>query len=158
LYEIAGGLTRRERKDCSLQPTMLVHDAFLALGRQRNLRGSTRPTLLAAAAQFMRRLLIDRARARRRIKRGGEKSREALPTTLADVAKNNEALEVHDAIDALRRHCEMTARIVELRFFGGMSHAEIAAATGISERTIGEKWRFAKAWLHRAMNPRTSGE
>ena len=78
---------RHERVDCSLQSTMLVHDAYLALNRQRNLRGSQRPALLAAAAQFMRRLLIDKARARRRIKRGGDKFRESLPPTLANLAK-----------------------------------------------------------------------
>jgi DNA-directed RNA polymerase specialized sigma24 family protein len=76
-----------------------------------------------------------------------------LPSSVADDAKNIDVLELHDALDALKEHCAMTSSIVEMRFFGGMTHAEIAQVLGLSERTIGEKWRFAKVWLYRAMNP-----
>jgi RNA polymerase sigma factor (TIGR02999 family) len=151
LYEIAASLMRREPRNCSLQSTILVHDAYMALSRQRNLQDSERPALLAAAAQIMRRLLIDRARARQRQKRGGKKVRETLPDSLADDAKTTDVLELHQALEALSGKCATTARIVEMRFFGGMTHAEIAEVLGLSERTIGERWRFAKAWLCRAM-------
>ena len=153
LREVAGNLMRWERPGCSLQSTILVHDAFMALARQRNLQTSDRPALLAAAAQTMRRLLVDNARAGRRHKRGGKDVIGSLPTSLADDAKNIDVRELHDALNALKEHCETTTRIVEMRFFSGMTHAEIAQVTGLSERTIGEKWRFAKAWLYRAMNP-----
>ena len=158
LYEIAANLMRREPSESSLQSTMLVHDAFMALCRQRNLQGSEQSALLAAAAQIMRRLLIDRARARQRHKRGGKKGRESLPDFLADDAKAAEVLELHEALETLKAKCETTAQVVEMRFFGGMTHAEIAQVMRLSERTIGEKWRFAKAWLYRAMNSQLPGE
>ena len=151
LYEIAANLMRREPSNCSLQSTILVHDAYLTLSRQRNLQASERPALLAAAAQIMRRLLVDRARARQRHKRGGKKIRETLPDSLAADAKNTDVLELHQALEALSEKCETTGKIVEMRFFGGMTHSEIAQVMGLSERTIGEKWRFAKAWLYRAI-------
>jgi RNA polymerase sigma factor (TIGR02999 family) len=144
---------RWERAGCSLQSTILVHDAFMALARQRNLQASDRSSLLAAAAQTMRRLLIDNARAGQRQKRGGNDFIVSLPPSLADDARRIDERELHDALNALKEHCETTARIVEMRFFSGMTHAEIALVTGLSERTIGEKWRFAKVWLYRAMNP-----
>jgi RNA polymerase sigma factor (TIGR02999 family) len=153
LHEVAGNLMKRERPGCSLQPTILAHDAYLTLARQRNLRGCNRAALLAAATTIMRRLLVDSARMRRRLKRGAGKIENSLPALLTDDANTSDALEIHEAVDALRRHCKTTARIVELRFFHGMTHAEIAEVTGLCQRTVGEKWRFAKAWLQRAMNP-----
>ena len=158
LYEIAAGLMRREASNCSLQSTILVHDAYLALSRQRNLQDSERPALMAAAAQIMRRLLIDRARGRQRQKRGGKKVRETLPDSLADDAKTTDVLELHQALEALGGKCATTARIVEMKFFGGMTYPEIAEVLGLSERTIGEKWRFAKAWLGRAMQSDCPGD
>jgi RNA polymerase sigma-70 factor, ECF subfamily len=152
LHEVAVKLMRRERPDSSLQSTILVHDAFLALRRQRNLQSSERCRLLAAAAQIMRRQLVDSARARRRQKRGGSRLRESLPPTLTVDANEIDVLELHDALKVLKSRHETTANIVEMKFFGGMTHAEIAEVTGLSERTIGEKWRCAKAWLYRAMN------
>jgi RNA polymerase sigma-70 factor, ECF subfamily len=143
---------RRERPDCPLQSTILVHDAYMALDRQRNLQGSDRSTLLAASARIMRRLLVDCARGRRRQKRGGEKVINFLPPDAADDATPIDALELHEAIEALKAHSAVSADIVELKFFGGMSHAEIAQVTGLCERTIGEKWRFARAWLFRSMS------
>jgi RNA polymerase sigma factor (TIGR02999 family) len=152
LYEVADKLMRRERLDCSLQSTMLVHDAYMVLRRQRNLLARSRPELLAASAKIMRRLLVDHARARVRLKRGGKKPKETLPSAIPDDANSIDMLKLHEALDALSRRCDTTARIVEMRFFGGMTHAEIAQVIGLSERTIGEKWRFAKAWLYRAMS------
>ncbi len=153
LHQVASNFMRWERPGCSLQSTILVHDAFMALARQRNLQTSDRSSLLAAAAQTMRRLLIDNARAGQRHKRGGKDVIGSLPPALTDDAKSFDVSELHDALNALREQCETTARIVELRFFSGMTHAEIAQVTGLCERTICEKWRFAKAWLYRAMNP-----
>lgn len=76
-----------------------------------------------------------------------------MPPSLSDEAKTIDVLELHEALDTLKDRCQTTASIVEMRFFGGMSHAEIAQVTGLSERTVGERWRFAKTWLYRAMNP-----
>jgi RNA polymerase sigma factor (TIGR02999 family) len=151
LHGIASKLMRSERPDCPLQSTILVHDAYIALSRQRNLEACDQPTLLAAAALIMRRLLVDSARACRRQKRGGKKVKQFLPPSLTRDANTIADVELRDALDALRAHCETTARIVELRFFGGLTHAEIAEKTGLCERTVGERWRFAKAWLHRAI-------
>lgn len=158
LHEIASHLMRREPPDCTLQSTILVHDAFLTLQRQLNLRTADRPVLLAAAARTMRRLLVDHGRSRRRLKRGGRRSRETLPDSLADAANPIDVLELHDALEGLQQRCPVTADIVEKKFFGGMTHEEIAEVTGLSERTIGEKWRFAKAWLYRVLTPQTQGE
>jgi RNA polymerase sigma factor (TIGR02999 family) len=153
LYEVAGSLMKRERPDCSLQSTILVHDAYMALRRQRNLQASDRPRLLAAAAKIMRRTLVDCARGRRRQKRGGDKTREVMPPAIIDDADTIDVLELNEALDALKRRCELTASIVEMKFFGGMTHAEIAEATGLCERTVGERWRFARTWLYDVMNP-----
>jgi RNA polymerase sigma factor (TIGR02999 family) len=152
LYEVADKLMRRERLDCSLQSTMLVHDAFMVLRRQRNLPVTNRPVLLAASAKIMRRLLVDHARARVRLKRGGKNHKESLPSALPDDANSIDVLKLHEALDALSKQCDTTARIVEMRFFGGMTHAEITSVLGLSQRTIGNKWRFAKVWLYRAMS------
>jgi RNA polymerase sigma factor (TIGR02999 family) len=153
LYEVAGNLMKRERPDCSLQSTILVHDAYMALRNQRNLQASDRPRLLAAAAKIMRRTLVDCARARRRQKRGGDKTREVMPPAIIDDADTIDVLELHEALDALKKRCEVSASIVEMKFFGGMTHAEIAEVTGLCERTVGDKWRFARTWLYRVMNP-----
>lgn len=153
LYEVAGKLMNRERPGCLLESTILVHDAYMVLRRQRNLQASDRPVLLAAAAKIMRRILVDNARAQLRQKRGGNKTREHLPPSLIDDANTVDVLELHEALSALKLRCESTASIVEMRFFGGMTHAEIAQVTGLSERTVGERWRFAKTWLYRVLNP-----
>jgi RNA polymerase sigma factor (TIGR02999 family) len=153
LYQVAGQLMKRERPDCSLQSTILVHDAYMALRQQRNLQGSDRPRLLAAAAKIMRRTLVDCARARRRQKRGGDKTREIMPPAIIDDSDTIDVLELHEALDALKKRCGSTAAIVEMKFFGGMTHAEIAEVTGLCERTVGDKWRFARVWLYRVMNP-----
>lgn len=151
LYEIASKLMLREPPDCSLQSTMLVHDAFLKLQRQRNLQGSERVQLLAAGAQIMRRLLVDQARARGRSKRGGGKKKNSLSPPIADDANTIDVLDLADALDALRRQQDVAAEIVEMKFFGGMTHEEIAEVTGLRPRTVKAKWAFAKAWLYRAL-------
>ncbi len=154
LHDIASNLMRREPPDCSIQSTILVHDAYLKIQQQLNLRSADRAELLAAAAKIMRRLLVDHARRRRRLKRGGKNSRKRLPDSVVDDANPFDVVELHDALEDLRQRCEVTADIVEKKFFGGMTHEEIAEVTGLSERTVGEKWRFAKAWLYRSMTPR----
>ena len=156
LHAIASELMLHEPPDCSIQSTMLVHDAFLKLQRQSNLQEADRPALLAAAAKIMRRLLVDHGRKRARLKRGGKNAKKNLPRVIADDANPFDIVELHDAIEVLRNHSEVSADIVEKKFFGGMTHAEIAQVVGLSERTVGEKWRFAKAWLYRSMTPHES--
>lgn len=155
LYRIAASLMRREPPDCSLQATILVHDAYMALEKQRNVREAGLPVKLAAAAKTMRRILIDHARSARRQKRGGKYSKKLLPPEVADVANPVDRLELTEAIAALREQCPQSADIVEMKFFGGMSHEEIGQVVGLSERTVGDRWRFAKRWLYRAMTPNT---
>ena len=149
LRSLAGGYLRREKPGHTLQATELVHEAFLKLVRQDQVDWKGRTHFFAVGAVTMRRILVDHARAKQRKKRGG---------TLLPVVINEEQLSVsiqnHDdilAVDqALAKLAEIDARqarIVELRFFGGLTGEEIAEALGVSRRTVQQEWRIARAWL-----------
>ena len=153
---------RRESAGHTLQPTALVHEAYLRLVDQRRARWESRTQFFAVAAQAMRRVLVDHARARRRAKRGGG----ASPVTLADAldAATESASAVTDVagVDALALDEALTrfaaldpgkARLVELRYFAGLSIPEAAAALGVSPATVGREWAVARAWLRREMAP-----
>jgi RNA polymerase sigma factor (TIGR02999 family) len=140
---------RGERRGHTLQPTALVHEAYLRLAEQTRVQWKSRVHFLAVAATMMRRILVNHARSRSRQKRGGEALRLTFDEGLAtesrrelDLVALDEALERLGAIDAQQ------ARLVELRFFAGMTAEEAAAALGISERTAHRDWAMAKAWLH----------
>jgi RNA polymerase sigma-70 factor, ECF subfamily len=146
---------RREDAGHTLQPTALVHEAYLRLIDQRRAHWESRSQFFAVAAQAMRRILVDHARTRGRDKRGGG----ATPVTLADA---DAAVESGDAVDALALDDALTrfaaidpakARLVELRYFGGLSIPEAAAALGISQATAGREWAVARAWLRRELAP-----
>ena len=148
-----------ERAGHSLQPTALINEAWLILKRQRNLDLNDRPAFLAAAACTVRRILVDHARRRNAEKRGGQMVRQnPLHITLADYANDVDFVGIHEALDELSRHSERAARIVELRFFGGMTGEEIASEIGISLRTVNNDWKFAKAWLYRQLNNESAEE
>jgi len=148
LRRLAGKFFRDERADHTLQPTALVHEAYLRLVDQTRVGWEGRSHFLAIAAKVMRRVLIDHARGRARRRRGGGRvvsglDSEVLPTefTRAELLDVNEALDKLAALDARQ------AQVVEMRFFGGMTMEEIAEALGASKRTIEDDWTHAKAWL-----------
>jgi RNA polymerase sigma factor (TIGR02999 family) len=152
--QIAARQLRAERPDHTLDPTALVHELYLRLVDQRRATWQNRAHFFAIAAQLMRRILVDHARARQADKRGASTTFVSLAAASdkpeergrADVLAIDEALERLAAIDADQ------VRIVELRFFAGLTVDETAHALGRSPRTIKREWRLAKAWLFRELN------
>lgn len=145
----AAGYLRRERRDHTLEPTALVHEAFLRLLDQRQVDWQSRTHFVAVAASTMRRVLVDHARHRQRAKRGGgtlcrvtlEPELAAAPASDVDIVALDQALEQLQQLDAQQ------ARLVELRFFGGLSGEEAAQVIGVSESTAKRDWRSARAFL-----------
>lgn len=149
LRRLAAYYMKNERPDHTLQPTALVHEAYLRLvGRgQRDWRD--RAHFFAVAAETMRKLLVDHARARLAAKRGGNQTRVDVKTpTAPDTSESEDLIALHEALARLNERDPRQARVVELRHFGGLSIAEVAAVLGISERTVKREWGMAKAWLH----------
>lgn len=156
LRSLAASYMSREGHAASLRPTALVHEAYEKLIGQRNLDPANRPSFFAAAAAIMRRVLIDHARARKADKRGGDSRPVALDSGIVDPteARPPEPIDVLVLDEALSRLAELHARaakVVELRYFAGLSAAEAALALGVSERLVFEDWAFAKAFLHREL-------
>lgn len=152
LRRVAAACMRRERPGQTLQATALVHEAYVRLFQDTRLSWSSRAHFIGIAARSMRQILIERARARGAAKRGGGRVRVTLQTGLVRGADSSFDLEVLD--DALTRLGEMDAdlaRVVELRFFGGLSVEEAAEALGISPATVKRRWTLAKAWLLREL-------
>lgn len=145
-------LMASERTGHTLQPTALVHDAFVAISAQRQAPPSAE-MLLAAGALTMRRLLIDSVRQRRRIKRGGRLVRMDIdPDEVCAPALEEDLVALDDAISALERVEPDAARVVTLRYFGGMTLAETARVLGISCRSVDRLWAFARSWLLRELH------
>ena len=154
LHAIAERALTGERAGHSLQPTLLVNDAYLRLQQQKNVDPKHRSMMLAAGATIIRRLLVDYARTRKRKKRGGNEGRGIpLHVSMADDAKGLDVLDLNDALEALAKELPRAAQIVELKFFGGLTGEEIAAQLSISLRTVNNDWKFAKAWLYRELGP-----
>jgi RNA polymerase sigma factor (TIGR02999 family) len=144
---------RRERPGQTLQTTDLIHEAYIRLVDQRNEHWQNRAQFFGIAAQVMRRILVDRARARHRAKRGGGELRISLNEGIAFAqSKDVNLLALDEALNRLADIDVQQSKIVELRFFAGLSVEETAEALGISPRTVKRSWRFAKAWLHREMS------
>lgn len=149
LRELAATYLRRESPDHTLQPTALVHEAYMRLIEQQALQHSRcREQFLGLACTMMRRILVDHVRGRRALKRGGDGIRVAFVADLLvwkhpaiDLMALDEALEELDRLSARQR------QVVEMRFFGGMTEPEVAAALGIAERTVRADWAMARAWL-----------
>lgn len=153
LRGLAGTLLEGERGDHTLQPTALVHEAYLRLVGQDRVAWQGRAHFFAIAAQAMRRILIDHARARGRDKRGAGRERVELETSVlgaADVARLD-VVAVHEALERLATVSEDQARIAELRFFGGLPMESVAEVLGRPLRSIEREWRFARAWLASAL-------
>ncbi len=154
VYEELRGLAVRklqmEAPGQTLQPTALVHEAWLRLSGDREVPFENRAHFFAAAAEAMRRILIDRARARLAAKRGGKLERVDLDgVELAIAADDDTLLAVHEALHRLAEHDADAAAFIQLRFFAGMTNEEAALALGLSERTARRRWSFARAWLYR---------
>jgi RNA polymerase sigma-70 factor, ECF subfamily len=150
LRRIASRQLGRERGDHTLQPTALVHEAFLRMAGQRSQNWQNRLHFLGVAATMMRRVLIDHAKARTRDKRGGDQQRIELKDTLT--ASENRAIEVlaiDEALERLTRMDPLQGRIVELRFFGGLSVEETSEVTRVSTATVKRYCNSARAWLQR---------
>ncbi len=140
---------RRERPDHTLQPTALVHEAYLQLIDQSRVSWENRAHFFGAAARLMRRVLVDHARAHQAEKRGSGEEKLALDEAIA-VPENKDLniLALNDALEELARLDEQQSRIVELRYFGGLSIEETATITGVSPATVKREWAMAKVWLH----------
>ena len=152
LRRLAHGHLRRERPDHTLQTTALVHEAYVRLVDQQEANWKNRAQFFAVAAQTMRRILVEYARARHYAKRGGGAQQVALDEAM--VVSSERAAEVVALDEAFLRLAELDrarARLVELRFFGGLSIEETAEVLGVSPGTVMRDWTLAKAWLQREM-------
>jgi RNA polymerase sigma factor (TIGR02999 family) len=142
----------RERPDHTLQPTALVHEAYMRLANFRDLHWKNRVHFFAISAQVMRRVLVDFARSRDRRKRGGASRRLSLDEC-ADLSADDDSalLALDDALNALALDDPRQCQVVEMKFFGGLSTEEIAESLGVSPETVLRDWRLAKLWLLREM-------
>jgi RNA polymerase sigma-70 factor, ECF subfamily len=148
LRRIAGRQMRGERADHTLQPTALVHEAFLRLVDQQDVEWQSRAQFFGVAARMMRRLLVDHARRRRAAKRGTPVAVTEEILRLGNAAgQAEEILAVHEVLKRLTELDPRQARVVELRYFGGLSVAETAEALGIAARTVKLDWAMAKGWM-----------
>ena len=152
LHGMAQRRLRRERQATTLQTTALVHEAYLRLVDQQRVEWRDRGHFLALAATMMRRVLVDRARARQAGKRGSGEAAIAL-TDVEEMGVDPavEVLDVDRALERLAAAFPRPARVVELRFFGGLELQEIGAVIGVTERTVKRDWAFARAWLAREL-------
>jgi len=152
LRRLAAGQMRHERRDHTLQATALVHEAYLRLVDQREASSENRAHFFGTAASVMRRILIDHARARQADKRGGDQVRVDLDEAGGVAAEHSDSLvELDAAVDRLAAIDPRRARVVELRFFGGLTVEEIAGVMGVGTRTVDRDWRVARAWLRREL-------
>jgi RNA polymerase sigma-70 factor (ECF subfamily) len=153
LHRLAAHYLRGERSDHTLQPTALVHEAYIRLTKLHEIDWQSRAHFFATAAKLMRRILVDHARAQ------GAGKREALhnAVSLEDVlvvspSRSSELIALDEALEKLAQLDARRSKIVELRFFGGLSEEETGTVLGISARTVKRDWRVAKAWLLNELN------
>ena len=154
LRRLASNYLRRERVGHTLQPTALVNEAYLKLIDQKNAKWQNRAQFFGISAQLMRRILVDHARQRQAVKRGGsDQQRLSITSAQADVIHQPEIdlLALNEALDELAQMDPQQSRIVELKFFGGLSIDETAEVLGISHATVERDWKSARAWLRRQL-------
>ena len=153
LRSLAANYLRRERPDHTLQPTALVHEAYLRLVDQTRVNWQNRAHFFGIAAQMMRRILVDHARKHAADKRGGEVHLFSLDENIDKaIERSDELIALDDALKELAEIDEQKARIVELRYFGGLTVEETAEVLNVTPVTIKRHWRAAKAWLYGQMN------
>ncbi len=149
LRRLAGGLLRWERPDHTLQPTALIHEAYLRLTNQPDVHWQNRSHFFAIAAKIMRQILVNHALAHRAAKRGGGSLRVTLNEAIPAPQKQDyDVLALDESLKKLAQRDPRKSRIVELRFFGGLSNEEIVEVMGISLATLHREWRMTKAWLY----------
>jgi RNA polymerase sigma factor (TIGR02999 family) len=153
LRRLAGRYLNHEREGHTLETHDLIHEAFLRLVGQRQVDWQSRAHFFGIAAQMMRRILVDHARRRGAQRHGGD-VRQLLLDEVDDLALHRDAdlVALNEALTELAAVDESLARIVDLRFFGGFEHDEIAALLGVSNPTVRRRWRLAKAWLYRRLS------
>ena len=152
LHRLAGAYLRSERREHTLQPTALVNEAYLKLIRQRNIQWQNRAQFFGVAAQLMRRILVDHARATYADKRGGDRVNVSLKNIGAfGTQPTTDVLALHDVLNRLAEIDANQSRIVELRFFGGLTIDEAAEVMQVSHSTVEREWKIAKAWLKREL-------
>jgi RNA polymerase sigma factor (TIGR02999 family) len=153
LRRLASNYLRRERAEHTLQPTALVNEAYLKLVDQRSAKWQNRAQFFGIAAQLMRRILVDHARQHQAAKRGGSEQRRISITSAERVVEQPEVdlLALNEALDELTQMDPQQSRIVELKFFGGLSIDEIAEVLSIGHATVERDWKMARAWLRRQL-------
>jgi len=154
LRELAASKMANEAAGHTLQPTALVHEAWLRLVAGQNPKFENQAHFFAAAAEAMRRILIDRARQKRAMRHGGGQQRVNLQTVdIAAPCDEDELLQLDEALEQLAVHHPVDAQVVKLRHFVGMTIEETAAALDVSPSTVKHYWNHARAWLFNAINP-----
>ncbi|HEV8522985.1 MAG TPA: ECF-type sigma factor [Terriglobales bacterium] len=149
LRKLAAARMAQEQANHTLQPTALVHEAWLRLTGEEHASFDSRGHFFAAAAEAMRRILIENARSKGRLKRGGEWERIDLEHLDVAVATDDDTLlAVHEALEKLAVIDPVGAKLIELRFFAGLSNVDAAKVLGLAERTAKRTWAYARAWLH----------
>ena len=157
LRNMAGAYLRQERLDHTLQPTALVHEAYMKLVEQPGLELANRGHFLAVAARAMRQILVDHARHHRAAKRGGSHLKVSLNDAVTPFSDGDvELIALSDALTELEKLNVRKARVVELRFFGGLTHEESARELDVSRKTVEADWYMARAWLRRALGGESS--
>jgi len=153
LHRQAASLLRKERPGHTLQTTALIDEAYLKLIDRRDVNWESRTHFFAVAAQAMRRILVDYARAKHREKRGGDNIKLSLEdaTLIATKEKGVDLIALDEALNKLTERDEQQARVVELRYFSGLSLEETAEALHVSRATVARDWEAARAWLHRQL-------
>jgi RNA polymerase sigma-70 factor, ECF subfamily len=150
LRRLAAFYLRRERSGHTLQPTALVHEAYLRLAQQRDVNWENKNQFLGVAAPLMRRILVDHCRRRRAAKRGGGSERVSLDHEALPVVQHAaDVIALDEALNALAERDSRQTQIVELRFFSGLSIEDTARVVGISPSSVKREWNVAKAWLAR---------
>jgi RNA polymerase sigma factor (TIGR02999 family) len=155
LRKLAVAYLRRERPDHILQPTALVNEAYLKLADLNRLRWQDRSHFFGVAARLMRQILVDHARARRAEKRGGDVLVVPISKALVidhRVGKASDVLAINEALEALARKDPRAVKVIECRFFAGLSIEETAEALGVAIRTVKRDWQIGRAWLRRELS------
>ena len=152
LRRMAARQMGRERRQVTLQPTALVHEAWLRIASAQDIEWQSRAHFFAVASQMMRRILVDTARERSALKRGAGAATVPLEDALVYAHDNaSDFLALDEALRRLEETDQRKSQVVEMRFFGGLSEEEIAEVLGVSVRTVRREWTFARAWLLDAM-------
>jgi len=154
LHRQAANFLRRERAGHTLQTTALIHETYLKLVDQRDVNWQSRTHFFAIAASLMRRILVDYARSKKREKRGGDAIRLTLNEEAMNVAAQERSVDLmalDEALTRLEKMDEQQSRVVELRYFSGLTLDETADALNVSRTTVATDWAMAKAWLHREL-------